>query len=59
MATLHNLKPEEVIKAFEKAGWVNKGQRGSHVKLIKPWKGREYLPNQIKLMEVGLSQKSL
>jgi predicted RNA binding protein YcfA (HicA-like mRNA interferase family) len=35
MATIHNLKPEKVIKAFEKAGWVNKGQRGSHVKLIK------------------------
>ena len=37
MATLHNLKPEKVIRAFERAGWVNKGQRGSHVKLIK-WK---------------------
>lgn len=36
MASLHNLKPEKVIKAFERAGWVNKGQRGSHVKLIKP-----------------------
>jgi predicted RNA binding protein YcfA (HicA-like mRNA interferase family) len=36
MATLHNQKPEKVIKTFEKAGWVNKGQRGSHVKLIKP-----------------------
>jgi predicted RNA binding protein YcfA (HicA-like mRNA interferase family) len=36
MATLHNLKPEKVIKVFEKAGWVNKGQRGSHVKLVKP-----------------------
>jgi predicted RNA binding protein YcfA (HicA-like mRNA interferase family) len=35
MATLHNLKPEKVIKAFEKAGWVSRGQRGSHVKLVK------------------------
>jgi predicted RNA binding protein YcfA (HicA-like mRNA interferase family) len=35
MATLHNLKPEKVISAFERAGWVNKGQRGSHMKLIK------------------------
>jgi predicted RNA binding protein YcfA (HicA-like mRNA interferase family) len=35
MATLHNLKPERVIKAFEKAGWISKGQRGSHVKLVK------------------------
>ncbi len=35
MATLHNLKPEKVIKAFERAGWINKGTRGSHVKLIK------------------------
>ena len=35
MATLHNLRPEKVIKAFERGGWVNQGQRGSHVKLIK------------------------
>ena len=33
MAGLHNLKPEKVIRAFEKAGWVNHGQKGSHVKL--------------------------
>ncbi len=36
MASLYNLKPEKVINAFERAGWVNKGQRGSHVKLVKP-----------------------
>jgi predicted RNA binding protein YcfA (HicA-like mRNA interferase family) len=36
MATVHNLKPEKVVKTFEKGGWINKGQRGSHVKLIKP-----------------------
>ena len=35
MAGLHNLKPEKVIRAFERAGWVNRGQRGSHVKLTK------------------------
>jgi len=35
MSGLHNLKPERVIKAFERAGWKNKGQRGSHVKLTK------------------------
>jgi len=33
---LHNLKPEKVIKAFERAGWVNRGLRGSHIKLTKP-----------------------
>ena len=33
---LHNLKPEKVIKAFERAGWVNRGLRGSHMKLTKP-----------------------
>ena len=26
MASLYNLKPEKVIKAFERAGWVNEGQ---------------------------------
>ena len=30
MATLHNLKPEKVIKVFERAGWMNKGQRRSY-----------------------------
>lgn len=35
MSGLHNLKPERIVKAFEKAGWVNKGQKGSHVKLTK------------------------
>jgi predicted RNA binding protein YcfA (HicA-like mRNA interferase family) len=36
MVSLYNLKPENVIKAFERAGWVNRGFRGSHVKLTKP-----------------------
>lgn len=27
MATLPNLKPEKVIKALERAGWINKGQQ--------------------------------
>ena len=35
MSGIHNLKPDRVVKAFERAGWTNKGQRGSHVKLIK------------------------
>jgi predicted RNA binding protein YcfA (HicA-like mRNA interferase family) len=33
--SLRNLKPERVIKAFQRAGWVNRGLKGSHVKLIK------------------------
>jgi predicted RNA binding protein YcfA (HicA-like mRNA interferase family) len=32
---LHNLKPDRVVKAFERAGWTNEGQRGSHVKLTR------------------------
>lgn len=35
MSGLHNLKPERVVKAFERAGWTNEGQRGSHVKLTR------------------------
>ena len=35
MSGLHNLKSDRVVKAFERAGWVNEGQRGSHVKLTK------------------------
>jgi len=36
MFGLHNLKPDRCVKAFERAGWTNEGQRGSHVKLTKP-----------------------
>lgn len=36
MPGFHNLNPEKVIQAFERAGWQNRGKRGSHVKLIKP-----------------------
>lgn len=35
MSGLHNLKPDRVVKTFERAGWTNEGQRGSHVKLTK------------------------
>jgi len=35
MSGLHNLKPDRVVRAFERAGWMNEGQRGSHVKLTK------------------------
>ncbi len=31
----HNLKPERVVKALERAGWAARGQRGSHMKLTK------------------------
>jgi len=33
MSGIHNLKPEGVIRAFERAGWKARGQKGSHVKL--------------------------
>ncbi|MBM4135942.1 MAG: type II toxin-antitoxin system HicA family toxin [Nitrospira sp.] len=35
MSSLHNLKPDRIIKAFERAGWKSAGQKGSHVKLTK------------------------
>ena len=41
MSGLHNLKPDRVVKTFERAGWKNEGQRGSHVKLTK--EGSEYV----------------
>jgi predicted RNA binding protein YcfA (HicA-like mRNA interferase family) len=31
----HNLKPDRVVKAFEWAGWTDRGQKGSHVKLTR------------------------
>ena len=41
MSSLHNLKPDRVVKAFERAGWRSEGQRGSHVKLTK--EGNSYV----------------
>lgn len=35
MAGIHNLHPERVIKAFERAGWENLGRYGKHYKLKK------------------------
>lgn len=35
MSSLHGLKPERVVKAFERAGWKIKRQTGSHVHLAK------------------------
>jgi len=35
MASPHNLKADQVIRAFESAGWTNRGRYGKHVKLTK------------------------
>lgn len=35
MSSLHGLKPDRVVKAFERAGWIVKRQTGSHVILTK------------------------
>ena len=35
MSGLNNLRPEGVVKAFERAGWKARGQRGSHVQMTK------------------------
>lgn len=36
MDGLHNLKPERVVRAFERAGWIKRPQTGSsHVVLKK------------------------
>ncbi len=35
MSGLNNLRPEGVVKAFERAGWKSRGQRGSHVQMTK------------------------
>ena len=43
MSGLHNLKPDRVVKAFERAGWTNEGQRGSHVKLTTGLTVEEFL----------------
>ena len=36
MPTLHLLKPNEVVRAFERFGWQVARQRGSHIILTKP-----------------------
>lgn len=41
MSSLNNLGPERVIKAFERAGWKKRGQKGSHIHLTK--EGSHYI----------------
>ncbi len=41
MSGLHNLKPDRVVKAFERAGWQIKRITGSHVILSK--EGSRYI----------------
>jgi predicted RNA binding protein YcfA (HicA-like mRNA interferase family) len=36
MSGLNNLKPQRVVKAFERAGWRIERTTGSHVILAKP-----------------------
>ena len=38
MATLHNQKPEKVIKAFERAGWINKETKRKPCETYQTWK---------------------
>jgi len=35
MGTLGNISGKEAVKAFEKAGWLARGQAGSHLILTK------------------------
>ena len=35
MGTLANVSGKEAVKAFERAGWVARGQVGSHVLMTK------------------------
>lgn len=35
MGKLANISGNKAVKAFEKAGWVKRGQVGSHVVLVK------------------------
>jgi predicted RNA binding protein YcfA (HicA-like mRNA interferase family) len=35
MSSINNLKPERVIKAFQRAGWTAERQKGSHVHMSK------------------------
>ena len=36
MVTIPVLKPNEIVKAFERLGWEVTRQRGSHIILTKP-----------------------
>jgi len=35
VSSLHNLKTDRVVKAFERAGWKIERQKGSHIQLSK------------------------
>jgi predicted RNA binding protein YcfA (HicA-like mRNA interferase family) len=40
MSGLNNLKPQRVVKTFERAGWQVERTTGSHVILAKPGSSR-------------------
>jgi predicted RNA binding protein YcfA (HicA-like mRNA interferase family) len=35
MSGIHNLRPARVVRAFERAGWKTRGQKGSHVQMTR------------------------
>jgi predicted RNA binding protein YcfA (HicA-like mRNA interferase family) len=51
MSRLSGLKPERVIRAFQRAGWKESGQTGSHVKLVKK--------DNINILSIPVHKKSI
>lgn len=54
MSNIPSFKPRELLKKFEKAGYVIDRQRGSHVILYHPLEGKRLtIPLHVKEMPKG------
>lgn len=59
MGKLANISGKEAVKAFQKFGWISRGQVGSHVVMTKTGEKANLSVPQHKELSVGLLRKLL
>ena len=57
MSRLGNISGKKAVRAFERAGWIFKGQVGSHVILIKQGEKANLSVPQNKELGIGILRK--
>jgi len=57
MSRLGNISGRAAVSAFQKAGWIFKGQVGSHVVLVKPGSSVNLSVPQHKELGIGILSK--
>lgn len=57
MSRLGNISGKEAVRAFERAGWILKGQVGSHAILVKQGEKANLSVPQHKELGIGILRK--